>query len=53
VAKRRRFHIALMTQGVFFKPGSEGRVSGVHTETDIDVTLERMEHVIENGMHRL
>ena len=25
------YHIALMTQGVFFKPGSEGRVSAAHT----------------------
>lgn len=53
MAQRRRYHLALMTQGVFFKPGSEGRVSAAHTEKDIDQTLERIEHVIENGMHRL
>jgi glutamate-1-semialdehyde 2,1-aminomutase len=52
-AKRRRYHIALMTQGVFFKPGSEGRVSAAHTEQDIDETLERIEHVISKGMHRI
>lgn len=52
-AQRRHYHIALMTQGVFFKPGSEGRVSAAHTEKDIDETLGRMEYVIENGMHRI
>jgi len=52
IAMRRRFHIALMTQGVFFKPGAEGRVSAAHTEQDIDQTLERIEHVIAAGMHR-
>lgn len=52
-AKRRQYHIALMTQGVFFKPGSEGRVSAVHTEQDIDQTLNRIEHVIARGMHRV
>lgn len=51
-AKRRRFHIALMTQGIFFKPGSEGRVSGVHTDHDIDQTLDRIEHVLARGLHR-
>lgn len=51
VAKRRLYHIALMTQGVFFKPGSEGRVSAAHAEQDIDQTLERVEHVIGLGMH--
>ena len=51
-ARRRQYHIALMTQGVFFKPGSEGRVSGAHTERDIDDTLGRVEHVIAKGMHR-
>ena len=51
-ATRRQYHIALMTQGVAFKPGSEGRVSAVHTEQDIDQTLERIEHVIANRMHR-
>jgi glutamate-1-semialdehyde 2,1-aminomutase len=52
-AKRRQYHMALMTQGVFFKPGSEGRVSAAHTEADIDETLNRIEHVIARGMHRL
>jgi glutamate-1-semialdehyde 2,1-aminomutase len=52
-AQRRQFHMALMTQGVFFKPGSEGRVSAAHTERDIDQTLERVEHVVSRGMHRL
>ena len=52
-AKRRQYHMALMTQGVFFKPGSEGRVSAAHTERDIDETLDRIEHVITRGMHRL
>ncbi len=52
-AQRRRYHIALMTQCVFFKPGSEGRVSAAHTEKDIDETLNRIEYVIENAMHRL
>ena len=51
-ARRRQFHIALMTQGVFFKPGSEGRVSAAHTAQDIDQTLDRIEHVIATGMHR-
>jgi glutamate-1-semialdehyde 2,1-aminomutase len=51
LARRRQFHIALMTQGVFFKPGSEGRVSAAHTERDVDETLERMQHVIAGGMH--
>ena len=51
-ATRRQYHIALMTQGVAFKPGSEGRVSAAHTEQDIDQTLERIEHVIANRMHR-
>ncbi len=50
--KRRQYHLALMTQGVFFKPGSEGRVSAAHTEHDIDETLNRIEHVIASGMHR-
>jgi len=50
--RRRRYHIALMTQGVFFKPGSEGRVSGVHTDHDIDRTLECVEHVLAKGLHR-
>lgn len=52
LALRRRYHIALMTQGVFFKPGSEGRVCAVHTERDIDETLDRIEHVIDSGLHR-
>jgi glutamate-1-semialdehyde 2,1-aminomutase len=52
LALRRRYHIALMTQGVFFKPGSEGRVSAAHTERDIDETLDRIEHVIDSGLHR-
>lgn len=52
-AKRRQYHIALMTQGVFFKPGSEGRVSAAHSARDIDETLNRIEHVIVGGMHRL
>lgn len=52
MAQRRHYHLALMTQGVFFKPGSEGRVSAAHTERDIDETLNRIEHVIANGMHR-
>jgi glutamate-1-semialdehyde 2,1-aminomutase len=52
-AQRRHYHIALMTQGVFFKPGSEGRVSAAHTETDIDETLDRIEHVIAHALHRL
>lgn len=51
-ALRRRYHIALMTQGVFFKPGSEGRVSAAHREQDIDETLARVEHVIATGLHR-
>jgi len=51
-AKRRRYHIALMTQGVFFKPGSEGRVSAAHTDQDIDQTLERIDHVLAKGLHR-
>ena len=51
-ARRRQYHIALMTQGVFFKPGSEGRVSAAHTGQDIDRTLERIEHVIAGRMHR-
>jgi glutamate-1-semialdehyde 2,1-aminomutase len=46
-ARRRRYHIALMTRGVFFKPGSEGRVSAAHTQQDIDETLERIESMIE------
>jgi hypothetical protein len=40
-----------MTRGVFFKPGSEGRVSAAHNEQDIDRTLECMEYVIARGMH--
>jgi glutamate-1-semialdehyde 2,1-aminomutase len=51
-AKRRQFHIALMTQGVFFKPGSEGRVSAAHAAQDIDQTLDCVEHVISKGMHQ-
>lgn len=51
LALRRRYHIALMTQGVFFKPGSEGRVSAAHAERDIDESLNRIEHVIESGLH--
>jgi glutamate-1-semialdehyde 2,1-aminomutase len=47
-----QFHLALMTQGVFFKSGAEGRISGAHTEADIDETLNRMEHVIRRGLHR-
>ena len=49
---RRQYHMALITQGVFHKPGSEARVSAVHTGQDIDRTLERIERVIANGMHR-
>jgi len=41
-----------MTQGVFFKPGSEGRVSAAHTEQDIDLTLERVESAVSRGLHR-
>jgi glutamate-1-semialdehyde 2,1-aminomutase len=52
IALRRRYHVALMTQGVFFKPGSEGRVSAAHNERDIDETLERIDHVINSGLHR-
>jgi len=51
-AQLQKYHLALMTEGVFFKPGTEGRISGVHTESDVDETLGRMEHVISNGMHR-
>ena len=50
-AKRRQYHIALMTQGIFFKPGSEGRVSAAHTSQDIDQTLNRIEHVVARRMH--
>ncbi|MGZ5141779.1 MAG: aspartate aminotransferase family protein, partial [Burkholderiales bacterium] len=46
-AQLRQFHLALMTQGVFFKYGAEGRISGVHSEKDIDESLNRMEHVIK------
>lgn len=52
-AQLRQFHLALMTQGVFFKYGAEGRISGVHTEDDIDESLNRMEHVIKHRMHRV
>lgn len=52
-AQRRQFHLALMTEGVFFKPGSEGRVSAAHSEQDIDDTLERVERVVSRGLHRL
>ncbi|MGZ5172286.1 MAG: hypothetical protein ACXWCY_33145, partial [Burkholderiales bacterium] len=52
-AQLRQFHLALMTQGVFFKYGAEGRISGVHSEKDIDESLNRMEHVIKNRMHHV
>jgi glutamate-1-semialdehyde 2,1-aminomutase len=51
-ARHKRFHLALMTQGVFFKYGAEGRISGAHTEADIDETLNRIEDVIRRGLHR-
>ena len=47
-----KFHLALMTQGVFFKYGAEGRISGAHTEADVDESLNRMEDVIRRGLHR-
>ncbi|HVL36846.1 MAG TPA: aminotransferase class III-fold pyridoxal phosphate-dependent enzyme [Burkholderiales bacterium] len=51
LARRRQFHLALMTQGVFFKPGSEGRVSAAHSARDIEQTLERMDSVIAKRLH--
>lgn len=51
LGRRRQFHVALMTQGVFFKPGSEGRVSAAHSERDVDETLEKMDYVIRKAMH--
>ncbi|MBI3979054.1 MAG: aspartate aminotransferase family protein [Chloroflexi bacterium] len=51
-AQRRRFHLALMTRGIFFKYGSEGRISAAHTEADVDETLAQMEDVIHKGWHR-
>ena len=51
-ARLKRFHLALMTQGVFFKYGAEGRISGAHSEADIDASLDRIETVIRRGMHR-
>ncbi|MBM3507838.1 MAG: aspartate aminotransferase family protein [Alphaproteobacteria bacterium] len=51
-ARRRLYHMALITQGVFCKPGSEGRVSAAHTDADIDETLNCLEYVIARGMHR-
>ena len=46
------FHLALMTQGVFFKHGAEGRISGAHTAADVDESLNRMEDVIKRSLHR-
>ena len=51
-AQLKKFHLALMTQGVFFKYGAEGRISGAHTEADVDESLNRMEDVLRRGMHR-
>ncbi|MFX0200533.1 MAG: aspartate aminotransferase family protein [Candidatus Hodarchaeota archaeon] len=50
--QRRRFHLALMLRGVFFKYGSEGRISAAHTEADISETLSQMEDVIQKGLHK-
>ena len=51
-AQLKQFHLALMTQGVFFKYGAEGRISGAHSEADVDESLNRMEEVIRRGLHR-
>ena len=50
-ARLQRFHLALMTAGVFFKYGAEGRISGVHTEKDVDDSLNRMEDVMRRKLH--